>query len=1098
MLINKVTHIKVYPGIGTARVGNSPEYFIGPEFPGNVPNLGKKYKDANGLLKPQASRFRVYGYDVDDNVVMEITHDPENGISLEWDVHMRNLKAANYAFQGKFGFNPDQYRNPGVSPNVPGTDPNSRESLIIDPGMKSISGISQNETNAIQLEGGKIFSGIGTAEIPTSLLEKGKSGTTTVTYTEKEVSLGRLETDDAGRLIVVGGKGDAGCLIEPPIILQKGVGQLDGETTANENPTSNGNSYFNNPGWYDDTSGGSINASVTINIGGLTPIQKELKTNNTPTQRGWVAVSPPKYVPTMNNVVSLLDLQLDMFPEEDPVSGSLNFAVLDTNGLPNIATGNSTLSFASISGDSIAGKEAPSLASFQGKDYLAYTGKDGSNLLAVSGDGGTTWTESKIASNTTSFAPSICVFNGLLTYVIVTSEGYLEIGTSDNGSQFTFNDVIPSGGVQATKSASSPSAVAYNGSLFIAFTSSNGGLLIAEKIIDKDKKNAQPVNLFAFTTLVSATSITFEKSLVKTAPSLGVFFGALFYAYTGADNKSYIGSYKRYSPQPATPVIEFDFKHVGGAQTTTLSPAISGSHGKLYYALIGADSSVNVAVGKPGFTDLVFIKQGSIVTSYAPAIANFNSINFFRDIYPILKTVTDYAWVNEPAFQGHAPGSMGDFLRDGSIKGYSNPNAECNPYRSFVYQVIRPAEQLTPMVPAPPAKIPNPTNITVDGIKPSIPDGGVQSGRLMPHLFGEGGSNLENTFNKTNFPNQWLSLTPHQLWKIQEWVNGNFTTNGTGLELTALASFEEINIEDQPAALNFSALEPTVGGGFHPGIELTYNMKEPGYFAGPFRFNDVIKDSLGKPLVLENGKQAIITPGSVAGYMSIPWQGDFWSCNISWWAAMRPDIVVTMDQSLTPPKLEKELWFRGEAVGIPHNADNLPDYEGGYEHMVRYWSYFGFVVPDGTTDDGMFVMDETERATCLDDTTAPCVAVNMPEAIHLGVAQPESATTTTPYTFYSNSVDTILPSEGTITLSSSEDGSGDISVDDKCVIKINEMIIYSHDYSNGNSGVITPVAPINISDIVNSYRGFIATITIEYIDLHPNSRSGTDYWISFS
>ena len=1086
MLINKVTHIKVYPGIGTARVGNSPEYFIGPEFPGNVPNLGKKYKDANGLLKPQASRFRVYGYDVDDNVVMEITHDPENGISLEWDVHMRNLKAANYAFQGKFGFNPDQYRNPGVSPNASGTDPNSRTSLIIDPGMKSISGISQNQTNAIQLDKGKIFSGIGTAEIPTSLLEKGKPGTTTVTYTEKEVSLGRLETDDAGRLIVVGGKGDAGCLIEPPIILQKGVGQLNGETTPNDDPTSNGNSYFNNPGWYDDTSGGSINASVTISVGGITPIERELKTNNEPTQRGWVAVSPPKYVPTMNNVVSLLDLQLDMFPEEDPVSGTLNFAVLDTNGIPNIATGNSTLNFAPIAGDSIAGKEAPSIASFQGKDYLAYTGKDGSNLLAVSGDGGTTWTESQIGTNTTSFAPSICVFNGLLTYAIVVSGGSLKVGTSDDGVTFTFNDVTPApisppatvAGV-AIPSVSSPSIVAYNGGLYIAFTASDGGLVIA-------LQDAKTANLFTFTSLTTTVD-----AQVNIAPSIGVFFGQLYYAYTGSDSKSYIGSYNNYSPQPATPVIEFDFKHIGGSQTTTLAPSISASHGKLYYALIGADSSVNVAVGKPGFTDLVFIKQGSIVTSYAPAIANFNSINFFRDIYPILKTVTDYAWVNEPAFQGHAPGSMGDFLRDGSIKGYSNPNAKCNPYRTFVYQVIRPAEQLTPMVPPPPMKIPNPTNVTVDGIKPSIPDGGVQSGRLMPHLFGEGGSNLENTFNKTNFPNQWLSLTPHQLWKIQEWVNGNFTTNGIGLEVTAPTSFEEINIEDQPAALNFSALEPTVGGGFHPGIELTYNMKEPGYFAGPFRFADNITDNDGT--VIQS-----ITPGSVAGYMSIPWQGDFWSCNISWWAAMRPDIVVTMDQSLTPPKLEKELWFRGEAVGIPHNADNIPDYEGGYEHMVRYWSYFGFVVPDGTTDDGMFVMDETERAPCLDDTTAPCVAVNMPEAIHLGIAQPETATTTTPFAFYTNSIDAILPSEGTVTLSSSEDGSGDISVDDKCVIKINGTIIYSHDYSNGNSGVITPVAPINISDIVNSYRGFIATITIEYIDLHPNSRSGTDYWISFS
>ncbi len=1193
MSIDKVTHIKVYPGIGTARVGNSPEYFIGPEMPGDVPNLGKKYKDANGLLKPQAARFRVYGYDANDNIVGEITHDPANDTHLKWTVHMRNMKAANYAFQGKFGFNPDQYRNPGVLPNTSGTDPDSRTSLIIDPGVKTISGISQNQNNAVQLDGGTIFKGIGTAEIPTSLYKKGERGMTTVAYTEKEVSLGRLETDDAGRLIVVGGKGDAGCLIEPPIILQKGAGDLcvqlgvaeaqkpsignfpdtfytntikvdlpvetqqvllagkedgtgkvfvddqciikvngrqiychdfsngdSGKITkhgpiditkemtphfgtkvkitieyvdlypgaksasdfwfcyTNIDPTSNGNAYFNNPGWYDDTSGGSIEASVAIN-GKVITTSTDGKTD--PTKRGWVAVSPPKYVPTMNNVVSLLDLQLDMFPEEDPVSGTLNFAILDVNGIPNIATGDSKLNFEPLSGVSEKGKNAPSIASFNGNEYVAYTGTDGSNLLAVSEDSGKTWSESQIGTNTTSYAPSICVFNGLLTYVIVIEGGFLKVGTSADGSEFTFDGVTPSGGLEPILADSSPSAVAYNGSLYIGFTGQNNGLVIAQQ-------DAKTANLFAFTGLT-------EKSLANTAPSLGVFFGELYCAYTGTNNKSNIGSYNNYSPQPATPVIEFNFKEIGSVQKTFLAPAISSSHGKLYYALIGEDSNVYVAVGTPGFTSLEFNKQGSVKTNAAPAVANFNSISFFRDIYPILKTVTDYAWVNEPAFQGHAPGSMGDFLRDGSIKGYSNPDATNNPYRTFVFQVIRPAEQLTPLVPPPPLKIPNPTNKTIKKIPPSIPNGGVQSGRLMPHLFGEGGSNLENTFNGTNFPNQWLSLTPHQLWKIQEWVNGNFTTNGVNVSENKPASFAEINLEDQPAALNFSALEPTVGGGFHPGIELTYNMKEPGYFAAPFRFADQIiyTDPSGVKTIA-----GAITPGSVAGYMSIPWQGDFWSCNISWWAAMRPDIVVTMDTSLTPPKLDKKLWFRGEAVGIPHDADNLPDYEGGYEHMVKYWSYFGFVVPDGTTDEGMFVMDESERAPCLDDASMPCVPVNPTEPIHLGVAQPLKDSTG-PGVFYTNTLAVLLPEGKTITLSSTKDGTGDVRVDNICTIKIGSANIYTHDY-----GINAPIfeAPVDLTNQFGSYEGRIVDVTVEYIDRGAprpgNKTEATDTWLSFS
>ncbi|KGL63812.1 LodA/GoxA family CTQ-dependent oxidase [Polaribacter sp. Hel1_85] len=1084
MSLENISYIKVFPGIGTARVGNSPEYFIGPESPGSVPNLGKNYKDTNGLLKPQASRFRVYGYDVNHKIVTEITHDPANGVSLEWDVHMRNLKAANYAFQGKFGFNPDQYRNPGVSPNIPDTDPNSRTSLIIDPGMKSISGINQNGLNAMQLDGGKIFSGIGKAQIPTSLYKKGESGMTDVTYSEKEVSLGRLETDKDGRLIVVGGKGDAGCLIEPPIIVQKGAGFLyallgeaqkakptkgtpntfytntitldlpkdasgnlkvllagkndgtgdvfvddecivkvngsqvyshdfsngnSGKITplapiditdnlkpylgqnvtisieyvdlypgsnsgssfwlyyTNEDPTSNGNSYFNNPGWYDDTSGGSINANVTIN-------GKSFATDNDPKKRGWVAVSPPKYVPTMNNVVSLLDLQLAMFPEQDPVSGTVNFAILDSNGLPNIATGNSTLSFAPLSGVAATGKGRPTIVRYNGDDYAAYTGSSGENLIAVSTDNGVTWTESQIGTNSTQYAPSLCVYNGQLAYVVVVKGGYILVGTSSDGKTFDFQG-LNSGSVGPTLASSSPSAVTYNGGLYIAFATADDSIAIAHRYLVPNTNTY----VYAFNTLS-------DKVLSSSYPVLGVFFGELYCAYTDSSNNSYIGSYNNYAPAPTEPVkVTFKFKEVTGAPQTKLSPSIAGSHGKLYYAIVDENSDFYVGTGKPGFyekttkpgfiTEVNFVKASTVSTNYAPIVANFSNISFYRDIYPILKTVTDYAWVNEPAFQGHAPGSMGDFLRDGSIAGYSSSSEANNPYRTFVFNAIRPAEQLTPNVPPPPAAIPNPTNKIVNGVKPSIPNGGVQSGRLMPHLFGEGGSNLENTFNNTNFPNQWLSLTPHQLWKIQEWVNGNFQLGTKPTENFPSTPLDKIPLAEQPAALNFSALEPTVGGGFHPGIELTYYMKEPGFFAEAFRFADTI---------MHNGKLIQpITPGSVAGYMSIPWQGDFWSCNVSWWAAMRPDIVVTMDTSLHPPKLDKKLWFRGEAVGIPPNADNIPTYEGGYEHMVKYWSDFGFVVPSGTTDEGMFVMDETERAPCLDDVNAPCTPVNSAESSSL-------------------------------------------------------------------------------------------------------------------
>jgi hypothetical protein len=1205
MSLDNIKHIKVFPGIGTARVGNSPEYFIGPESPGSVPNLGENYKDANGLLKPQASRFRVFGYDANDNLVAEITHDPENGVEVEWDVHMRNLKAANYAFQGKFGFNPDQYRNPGVLPNKSGTDPNSRDSLIIDPGPKTISGLNQNNESAVQLDGGTIFSGIGTANIPTSLYKKGVPGMTEVTYNEKEIPLGRLETDEAGRLIVVGGKGDAGCLIEPPIILQKGIANfIDGTNVQlgvakksspstsvpnifytntvevdlldqvqvllssnsdgtgdvfvddqcvlkvngkqiychdfsngnsgkitpkkpiditeemkpylgkkvkitieyvdlykgnksasafwlsyiNNDPTSNGNSYFNNPGWYDDTSGGSINANVTIN-------GKSFATGDNPKKRGWVAVSPPKYVPTMNNVVSLLDLQLAMFPEQDPVSGTLNFALLDSNGIPNIVKGKSLDNLSSLCGATIQGKGAPSITSYKGKEYVAYTSSTGANIIASSEDGGKNWTECQISHVSspnpsqfiTDYAPSLCVFNGMLTYVITNSLGYLSIGTSTDGEIFNFESVDPpkeKPAILIVPAASAPSAVAYNGSLYIAYTSGTGDLFIVQ--------NNAPVQgkpqTYTYTLLNTAI-----KSEPQLAPSIAVFFGELYYAYTGTDHKCYLASYNNYAPAPTPPVFTFDFKAIGGTQRTKMAPAIGSSHGIFYYAVIGEDANddpfVYVASQNRYLTtddsklnELVFKQQIPAVGISSLSIANFSDISFFRDVYPILKTVTDYAWVNEPAFQGHAPGSMGDFLRDGSIAGYSNPNKANNPYRTFVFNAIRPAEQLTPNVPPPPMQIPEKVLSNLDG--------GIQSGRLMPHLFGEGGSNLENTFNNTNFPNQWLSLTPHQLWKIQEWVNGNFETGTKPTENFPSIPLEDIPLAEQPAALNFSALEPTVGGGFHPGIELTYYMKEPGFFAEAFRFADNITH--------DGAVIQAITPGSVAGYMSIPWQGDFWSCNISWWAAMRPDIVVTMDQSLTPPKLEYESWFRGTAVGIPKNSDSIPTYEGGYEHMVRYWSDFGYVVPTGTTDEGMFVMEETERAPCLDDYNATCTPVNKAEPIHLAEAQSlVPATGKDPDVFYTNSLNVILPASGVILLSGNKEGTDNIFADNTCVIKVNGIDVFSYDFSTQNNDAINPTAPLDLTYILKPYVGKIVTVTIELIGTGKGTSNASNFWLAY-
>ncbi len=95
-------YCKIFPGIGVARVGNSPEeYFVGPEVPGVAPLPDEgKFKDAVGRIKRQAARFRIYAFDAEDNVVAELTSDRPDVARIEWTVSLANKKASWHRFQG--------------------------------------------------------------------------------------------------------------------------------------------------------------------------------------------------------------------------------------------------------------------------------------------------------------------------------------------------------------------------------------------------------------------------------------------------------------------------------------------------------------------------------------------------------------------------------------------------------------------------------------------------------------------------------------------------------------------------------------------------------------------------------------------------------------------------------------------------------------------------------------------------------------------------------------------------------------------------------------------------------------------------------------
>ena len=304
--------------------------------------------------------------------------------------------------------------------------------------------------------------------------------------------------------------------------------------------------------------------------------------------------------------------------------------------------------------------------------------------------------------------------------------------------------------------------------------------------------------------------------------------------------------------------------------------------------------------------------------------------NFYRDVYPILSRAVNYGWVSAEASGvqpnsrnlAHGPKQAGNLLSDANIKAFEDPSDKSKFVRKQIYKLMRHAEggKLVDTLPPPPPqnpknKIPRPAGV-----------GPVSRGNQMPKLWGTGGKPLQNDQLGHNLPNQYLSLTDWQLARMKDWAKGDFKTG----KLKPAKKLEELPLDKQPFAMDWAALEPTIGGGFHPGIEFPYLIVYREKFAEAFR--------------VAEGTE----PGSVAAFMSSPWQGDYWSCNSAWWPVQRPDIVFDYDKK-TGTRTYKE-WFRGyDEDGCPLSSTD------GYDQMVYAWSKLGMVLPEKDKKTGDFV-----------------------------------------------------------------------------------------------------------------------------------------------
>ncbi len=187
-------------------------------------------------IKRMGCRFRLYELDAAGTVLGEITADDAD---IEWTVRLVNKKAAGDADWGY-----------GRLTGPLNTGPSADELTIESDG--TVAGVN---AGPVEMAG---------------LIMRG-------TVEERPVKLGDLETDRKGRLVVYGGYGVAGSWERP----------------------SSWPHLIRNAGWYDDTSDGTVDATVTIDGVPYEAVGAR------------IVVGPPDYVHPCIAPVTLFDLAFD-------------------------------------------------------------------------------------------------------------------------------------------------------------------------------------------------------------------------------------------------------------------------------------------------------------------------------------------------------------------------------------------------------------------------------------------------------------------------------------------------------------------------------------------------------------------------------------------------------------------------------------------------------------------------------------------------------------------------------------------------------------------------------------------------------------------
>ncbi|MGH9773542.1 MAG: CTQ-dependent lysine 6-oxidase LodA [Candidatus Acidiferrales bacterium] len=292
--------------------------------------------------------------------------------------------------------------------------------------------------------------------------------------------------------------------------------------------------------------------------------------------------------------------------------------------------------------------------------------------------------------------------------------------------------------------------------------------------------------------------------------------------------------------------------------------------------------------------------------------------NFERDIAPIFDRIAGYIWVaNVPSMVRLAAPRFD--LADRSER--NRPNRE-NVFRYF----RRPFGQ-------------------GNEIQTLMSDNGVP---LLPL------NSATNSFMNVNI-DKFMALTETQYFLMSQWACGTFTTDAPPAGPAGVHPLDR------------SSVGNCVGDPMGPGIEVTWNTRNPVIYEGSYRIKPRFKD---ESHYIECGLSANeydetvsgegCEPGDLTKRMSIPWQADFSWCTVQHVNFVDPDVCVNEQFLPVPPTYFVYWWPPQSPVQVISGAMTIDEQRlagidagiqvnfsrgiNNYTDMIIGWSYLGFIL----------------------------------------------------------------------------------------------------------------------------------------------------------